>query len=335
MSHGGCFSEWRCRPLEPAVPNQFQREAAPASPHRARLASAPHLAGPRGPLVSLPEPVAVVGAGYLGAAVAAALPPPTLATTRSGRWHGEDPIPAGLGLHALDVTAASLDPSPLQSAHAMVLCYAPGPGSADDRRALYVDGTRRLLSAMDGWPLRRVVWVSSTSALPDRDAWLDERCDEPPTGERGRVQREAEAVVIEHATRHGIPWIVLRLGGLYGPGRELDRIYRRRQPQPLPGDGLAPTNLVHRDDAVAAVLAALTAPPEHQGVVHVVDDEHTPRRWMYARIAERLGLPPVDWAEPAPPGTAPRGKRVSNRRLKQWLGVRLRHPLHQLPRPLP
>lgn len=286
------------------------------------------------PSPSLPSPVAIVGAGYLGAAVAAALPGPTLATTRSGRWHGGDAPPPGVHVHPLDVTATLLDVSALRPARAVVLCYAPG--GTQDRHALYVAGTERLLATWCPGALERIVLIGSTSALPDRDAWLDETCDAWPDDERGRVQRQAEAAVIEHATHHGIPWLVLRLGGLYGPARGLDRIYgahgtsRRPEGAPLPGHGLAPTNLVHRDDAVTAVLAALAAPPEIQGVVHVVDDEHTPRRVMYARLAALRSAPPVAWAEPAPSPAVPRGKRVSNARLKSWLGVRLRHPLHRL-----
>lgn len=273
------------------------------------------------------EPIAVIGAGYLGQAVIAALPSPTLATTRSGRWRSGS-APAGVRMHALDVGHESPDVGVLASAGAAVLCYAPG--RTQDRRGLYVEGTARLLRAWLPGALRRLVWVGSTSALPDRDAWLDESCEAWPDHERGRVQREAEQVIIDHATRHAIPWLVLRLGGIHGPERELHRIYRRRADEPLAGDGLAPTNLVHRDDAVAAVLAALAAPPEIQGVVHVVDDDHTPRRAMYAKLAPAQGGAAIAWAEPAPARLVPCGKRVSNARLKQWLGVRLQFPLHSL-----
>lgn len=277
--------------------------------------------------MTAPDPIAIVGAGYLGAAVARALPGPVLALTRSGRWR-EGAVPPGVRVLALDLCDPGLDPGPLRSARALVLCVAPG--RTQDRRALYVDGTRRLLERLGAGRLERLVWVGSTSALPDRDAWLDERCDAPPGTERGRVQRAAEQVVVAHAQQCGIPWLVLRLGGLYGPGRALARIYRRPKEGPLPGDGMAPTNLVHRDDAVAAVCAALTLAPARTGVVHVVDDDHTPRRYMYARIAQAEGRAPVEWAEPVAPGTLPRGKRVSNRRLKDWLGLRLQVPLHRI-----
>ena len=273
------------------------------------------------------DPIAIVGAGYLGAAVAMSLRDPVIAISRRGRF-GDGAPPDHVRPLALDVCDPSLEVGPLPSARALVLCVAPG--RTQDRRALYVEGTRRLLERLGAGRLQRLVWVGSTSALPDRDAWLDERCTDAPDTERGRVQREAERVVIDHARRHRIPWLVLRLGGLYGPGRGLDRIYRRRSDEPRPGDGMVPTNLVHRDDAVAAVCAALAAPPARRGVVHVVDDDHTPRRIMYERIARAQGHEPIAWAKPAAEGAVPRGKRVSNRRLKHWLGVRLRVPTHRL-----
>ncbi|MCA9651644.1 MAG: NAD-dependent epimerase/dehydratase family protein [Myxococcales bacterium] len=273
------------------------------------------------------HPIAIVGCGYLGAAVARALRAPVLGVGRRGTWPDGTP-PEHVRMLALDVTDPALDLAQLAPASAVVIAYAPG--RTQDRRALYVEGTRRLLERWPKGALRRVVWVGSTSALPDRDAWLDERCVQWPSSERGRVQREAEQGVAEWATARGVPWLGLRLGGLYGPGRELDRIYRRRGDEPLPGDGMEPTNLIHQRDAVTATLAALAAPPEHSGIVHGVDDDHTPRRWMYERIAAARGQPPLRWAVAAPAHAIPRGKRVSNRRLKDWLHVRLWAPTHRL-----
>ena len=130
-------------------------------------------------------------------------------------------------------------------------------------------------------------------------------------------------------SRRGLSCSVLRLGGLYGPGRDLGAIYRRRHDGPLAGDGHVPTNLIHRDDAVTAVLAALRSPGIGSEPIHVVDDDHTPRRTMYDAIAAARGLPEVSWEHDVPPGASPRGKRVSNRRLKTILGVRLAYPTHR------
>jgi nucleoside-diphosphate-sugar epimerase len=208
-----------------------------------------------------------------------------------------------------------------------VICYATG--GDQDRRALYVEGGRRLARLLPRLDPGRLVYVSSTSALPNVDGEVDETCDLPPDTDRGRVQREAEQIFQDAARENRTPWVILRLAGLYGPDRPIARIYRKRQ-DPLPGDGMTATNLIHLDDAAAAVVAAVELDPETSAVVHVCDDEHTPRRHMYARAAKLRGEAPPAW-ERNPPADAPiRGKRVSNSRLHTILGVSLRHPHHVL-----
>lgn len=268
--------------------------------------------------------IAIVGAGWLGAAIANVLasapePPRVIATTRSGTR----PVALHDAIELVTLDVGAPDIAAIADAHAWLVAIAPG--GAQDRRALYVDGTAALLSTLPRTRVRRVVWIGSTSALPDRDGDVDEHEPEWPEEERGRIQREAEAVVADACTRAGVPWLVLRMAGLYGPGRELERIYARGLVEPLAGDGMTATNLVHRDDAVAAAIAALEAPAEHTGIVHVVDDDHCPRRTMLEAAAQRLGRAAPRWAEP--PGPI-RGKRVRSTRLGPWLGVRLAHPTH-------
>jgi nucleoside-diphosphate-sugar epimerase len=272
--------------------------------------------------------IAIVGAGWLGCALADALPRPVVATTRDGRRPAA--LAADVEVHALDVRA--LPPAPLALAQARAWVVGITPGRDQDRRALYVDGARSLCAALpDG--LERLIWISSTSALPDVDGDVDEDCDEWPTDPRGRVQREAETIVLDACARTRVAAFVLRMGGLYGPGRELERIYARRNAQdgahddaPLEGDGMTATNLVHRDDAIQAIVASLQASTSHAGIIHVVDDDHGSRRAMYEAVARRLGRPPPRWAATA--GPTVRGKRVGNARLREVLGVRLRHPQH-------
>lgn len=260
-------------------------------------------------------------------ALARALGAGTVVATRSGTWREGEP-PRGIHMHALDLTTGTPGLGPLLDCDALHIAVAPGSRGAS-RRGLYVEGTARLLeqSARASW--KRIVYVSSTSALPPVDGWVFESDPRRPDAERGQVQREAEDQVLAHGTAHSIPTLVLRLGGLYGPGRALGRLYRKRHDGPLPGDGNVPTNLVHLEDAVQASLAALSAPAHVGGVVHVVDDDHTPRRLMYDAVAKTQGLDPLAWERPLHPVNAPVGKRVSNLRLKLELGVRLKHPVHR------
>ena len=275
-------------------------------------------------------PVAVIGAGYLGRPLALALPRPALAVSRSGAasaWPSGH-VPADIHLHALDLVHA--DPAAIATALAparsLVICIAAG--RTQDRRAVYLDGTRRLLDACAGLPLARVVYTSSTSALPDRDGWIDD--DEParPEDPRGLVQRDAEDLVRARCEAAGWPWLILRLAGLYGPDRELFRLYRDDPDAEQPGDGMQATNLIHRDDALAACLAALALDPRHSATVNICDDDHRPRRSMFAALARAAGHPEPRWQHP--PGPV-RGKQVRNERMKQLLGLRLQHPQHTLP----
>ena len=278
-------------------------------------------------LPSAVSPVAVIGVGFLGRPLARALPAPVLAISRSGTWP-EGPVPEDIQLHALDLVSA--DPAALARALAparsLVICVAAG--RHQDRSAVYLDGTRRLLAACAELPLTRVVYTSSTSALPDRDGWVDDDEPDHPGEPRGQIQRAAEDLVRAACEARGWPWCILRLAGLYGPGRELFRLYRDDPGAVQPGDGMQATNLVHRDDAVAACLAALALDPRHSAVVNVCDDDHRQRRAMFAALAHAAGRPEPRWEQPP---AAARGKQVRNDRMKQLLGVHLRHPLHELP----
>lgn len=260
--------------------------------------------------------IAIIGAGWLGAAIANACDGEVITTTRSGRR--SDALADRIDVAALDLLADPIALGPIAHAHAWLVAIAPGRDQ--DRRAVYVDGARRLLAALPTTSVRRVVWIGSTSALPDTDAELDETCEAWPEAPRGRIQREAEDAVARACDTASVPWMILRMGGLYGPGRELGRIFGT---DPL-GDGDRATNLVHRDDAVTAAIAALAS--DRSGIVHVVADDHCSRRAMIDAARASAGLAPAEWV--GPPAAIPHGKRVANARLSGWLGVRLQHPRH-------
>ncbi len=281
------------------------------------------------PISAAALPVAVIGVGFLGRPLACALPAPVLALSRSGSWP-EGPVPEAIRLHALDLVHADRGALTrvLAPARSLVICVAAG--RTQDRRAVYIDGLTRLLDACADLPLTRVVYTSSTSALPDHNGWLDDDCPDPPDGERGQIQHEAENLLRTTCEARGTPWVIIRLAGLYGPGRELFRLYRAAPDAIQPGDGMQATNLIHRDDAVQACLAALALDPAHSAVVNVCDDDHRPRRAMFAALARAAGQLPPTWQSP-PASDEPHGKRVRNQRMKQLLGLRLLHPMHELP----
>ncbi len=186
-------------------------------------------------------------------------------------------------------------------------------------REVHVDGLRRLLDAITGNP--RLIFVSSTGVWGRVDGQrVDEATPPHPDREAGRVLLEAEALLGGHPKGRGT---VLRLAGIYGPGR-LPRIDDLRASRPLEADPDSWLNLIHVDDAAAVVMAV--ADHAGPGPLYVVSDGRPVRRRdFYARLADLVGSPPPNWI---PPAADARGgdKRVDPRRLFAEIGPAFSHP---------
>ncbi len=267
----------------------------------------------------------LIGHGYLGRRVAEQLSDASVvAISRSGAWRGR-----ALGhvvLRRCDLTTCSTDElaAHIQGDAPLIVCHAAG--RSQDASQVYVDGARVIANACERAGPSRVIYTSSTSALPDISGVVDETESRWPDLPRGRVQRQAEQTLHEGLTRANVPLTILRLAGLYGPGRDLRRLYLRDPSTTIGGDGMEATNLVHVEDAVAAVLAAVTRVTPYAGLIHVCDEDHTPRRMMIQRVCHAAGARGPTFAAAAPTSGATRGKRVVSTRLGPVLGVELRHP---------
>lgn len=191
------------------------------------------------------------------------------------------------------------------------LVYLPTPQAREEAayRAVFLDGLRHLLSALQGHAVRRVVLVSSSAVYGDHgDAWVDEDTPAAPPGFNGRVLLEAE----QWLAAQPVSSVALRLAGLYGPGR-LQLLERLREGKvQVPRAATHWANRIHVDDAARAIvhLLALDRPaPLYLGV----DDTPLPLAVLYDHLASLLGAPAL--AEgPAPVGVG--SKRLSNARLR-------------------
>ena len=241
----------------------------------------------------------VAGFGDLGARVAArriAAGAQVLALRR----RTTDDAPGLRGVRADLATGDGLARLPRQ-AEALLFCVAPD--SRDERayRALYRDGLRRLLERVD---VPRLVFVSSTAVYAqDAGDWVDEASLAAPTVFNGRVLLEAEAVARAHAGG-----AVLRLSGLYGPGRE-SMLRRAREAR---ASARRWTNRIHVEDAASAAALLLDVPVARSASTWLGSDDVPALECdVQAWVRSREGLPAV-----APdPGNAS-GRRVANARLR-------------------
>ena len=213
----------------------------------------------------------------------------------------------------------------------MVNCVSSADRTDEGYRRSYVDGMRSILSWAQGGAPAVGVYTSSTGVYGSVTGEVDEQTRPEPETNRSRILREAE--ILLEGTSAVKRWFILRLSGIYGPGRHqlLDRI--------LAGDSTAgdepdrPMNILHRDDAVDAVLACLAAPAGVPSqVFNVSGDRPAGRREMMAWLEkETRSFRAGQGAGGRSPAIARTRRRVpertvSNRRLCETLGWRPRYP---------
>ena len=266
------------------------------------------------------ERILLAGCGDLGERVAQRL-----------RAHGDEVWalrrqPPARGMHGIHWLRGDLtDPASLRELPAGItrLVYLPAPATRDKAayRAIFVDGLRHLLDALDRRKLARVLFVSSSAVYGEHDGdWVDEATPTDPPGFNGAVLLEAEQWLAEQS----LPSTVLRLAGLYGPGR-LQLVERLRAGQlRVPRETPHWANRIHVDDAAAAIahLLQLKSPqPLYLGV----DDTPMPLDELYDFLAALIDAPlPAEGAAPAGVGS----KRLCNARLRasgwapQWPDAR-------------
>lgn len=189
------------------------------------------------------------------------------------------------------------------------------PGRRDpDVETSYPARVRAVVEALHGTPVRHVVLAGSTSVYPDLNREVTEDDAGDPGSASGRALLAAEALL---QAADGFETTILRFGGLYGYDRQPGRFLAGRTGV---DGGEAPVNLIHRDDCLG-IVAAVVAQDVRGVVLNACADAHPTRRALYTAAARRLGLvPPVFSDAPAA------YKIVSNRRLKETLGYRFRHP---------
>jgi nucleoside-diphosphate-sugar epimerase len=253
--------------------------------------------------------VLVIGCGYVGAQLLRELERTGWKAT--GITLSESSADA-LRSEGLEVVAADLRTSDLRvltgnNPSVLIHCASSGKGGAAAYREIFLETTTRLIKETN---FEHFIFTSSTSVYAQTDGSLVAEMDPAePERETGKILRETEELVLAH---HGT---VLRLAGIYGPGRcvPLEKLFSGEAV--IEGDGERIINSIHRNDAVSALY--LAASRRHQGIFNVADNAPVTELEWFQWVSRLLG-------RPLPP-FAPRNlnrkrawtsKRVSNAKLR-------------------
>lgn len=273
------------------------------------------------------RPVSIIGCGYTGLRLAR-------------RWQAQGAAVRGYGTRAASLAAIGAsgadatpldldgDVAPLDLAGSITYySVPPAPLGPTDARL------ERCLAAIAGAPAR-LVYLSTTGVYGDHaGADVDEDTPVNPQSPRAARRVAAERALVAWADARQVPWCILRIAGIYGPGRlPLERL-QRGEPVIAAAEA-GPGNRIHVDDLVQSCIAAGTAAQAERRLYNVCDGSHDSMTAWLQRVALLAGLPaPPQLSRAEAERVLPaslwsflaESRCVSNRRLVGELGVTLRY----------
>lgn len=231
-------------------------------------------------------------------------------------------LPTGFERYSIDL--AHEIPTLPADTDILILATSADRRSESAYREAYVDSLTNILTALNDAEIvpSRILMISSSAVYGQDDgSWVDESTPTAPTTETARVLAEAEAIL--HAR---VPTAtILRLTGIYGPGRTR-LIDQARAGTTLRNDPVSFTNRIHRDDAAAAMVHLTTMSSVPAPIYLGVDDAPTDRREVLRFLADELGISsPSDELDLTLPYT---GKRCRNTLLRST-GFEFAYPTYR------
>lgn len=256
------------------------------------------------------------------------------AVRASRRWREPRNPPGGCGnrtsrrCRATLTIPASLCHLPIAGSELFYFAPPPTSGITDPRLAAFT-------AALPAESLpRRFVLISTTGVYGDcRGEWVTEDRPPDPQADRARRRLDAEHTLRAWSTQTGVPIVILRVAGIYGPGRLPEKRLRRGEPV-LREEESPWSNRIHVDDLARACVAAMQR-GRPESVYNATDGHPATMTDYFNRAADALGLPrPAQIAMADAHGRLSEGmlsylaesKRLDNRRLREELGVRLAYP---------
>ncbi|KAB0671414.1 SDR family oxidoreductase [Oryzomonas sagensis] len=275
----------------------------------------------------------IAGCGYIGRRVARLARDAGYGTTclvRSAE-HGEALERSGFGTLVATLDDPAGIPALEAAAGGVVLyCVPPPGGGLFDTRARHFCAAMTAVSP----PPAMIVYLGATSVYSEtRGGVVTEDSPVIPASAMGKRRLDAEATFREFGAAHGTAVVILRVSGIYGPGRL--PLMQISQGQPLlREEESGPSNRIHADDLAQVCLAAVEK--GENGAIFNISDGHPASMTSYFNAAaDALGMPrqPQVTLDEARQAMSPlmfsyvsESRVVDNSRMLEKLGVRLRYP---------
>ena len=202
-------------------------------------------------------------------------------------------------------------------------------GGAEEYQEVYFEGTRNLLQWLAPEPPKKYIHTGSTSVYGQTDAsQVKESSPAEPATPTGRILAATEKLLLDFVREKQFPAVLLRVAGIYGPGRGHHFLQYLKGEAKIPGRGERCLNMIHRDDVIGAIITALQSGRAGE-IYNLVDDEPVPQIHFFRWLSETLGKNMPPFVPESAASVSKRGatnKKVLNRKLKMELGYKFRYP---------
>ena len=275
------------------------------------------------------EKIAIIGCGYVGTAVSRYWDRQqghsvTATTTRQERVKElEEVATQVVVMKGEDFPAMR---SLLQNQDTVVLSIAPISDrqvDADTYRQTYIPTVNNLVAALKETPsVKQVIYLSSCSVYGNKKGeWVDETSPIDTSNEYNQVLSKVEHTLLDSATED-LKVCILRLGGIYGPERELTKRFARIAGKTISGNGETFTSWIHLDDIIGAL--DFLCQRRLGGIYNLVNDFNMTIRELSDLVCDREGLEKILWDD-TKPSYRLLNARVSNQKINAT-GYKLIHP---------
>jgi nucleoside-diphosphate-sugar epimerase len=178
-------------------------------------------------------------------------------------------------------------------------------------------------------PPKKFIYTSSTSVYAQNDGSpVKESSPTEPTAETSKILVATEKVLLDAAAQKKFPAVILRVAGIYGPDRGHWFKQFLKDTAHIEGDGARFLNMIHRDDLIGCIIAALKNGRAGE-IYNAADDEPVSQLHFFQWLAQAVDKPLPPSAPENSGENRRRGatnKRVSNRKLKMELGHQFKYP---------
>ncbi len=233
--------------------------------------------------------VAVIGCGWLGLPLTLELKSKGYEVYGYARRHEVQEMLAANQINVLPL------PTSLDKIEVAISTLTP-PKSEEDQTVHL-----QIAQAAHEHQLQQLIYTSSISVYPDRNALLSEEENDP----EHPISKLEELYINQFANT-----TILRLGGLYGGERHPAKYLSGRSNVAKP---LAPINLVSRERVIESILKCIELGIQSE-IINIVDNEHPTRVSYYTEVCNAMGIAPPSFEE-----SEEKGKIVSTKKMEHLL----------------